>query len=1003
MQRRAVWLLCALTLSVVGAGTAGGSEPSRGTVGPVDQGAQSSITWKGPPPPGGISGPVVLGCPEDPTVYCDTFDLEVAVPPEYWTGKAGGVEIEISWPDPADQYKVCTSDNVCESSSDVRSTDHRFGSIRIFVDRPSGPLRIRVQYEQVADNRDGYTGVARFVSSSAATPAVFDEQTGMDFGPATIVSAHFLGPEPQVTVERPSPSQVGGPLLADRMFVDWPMGLASTSSQLHRSEDGGDSFRLLFDMGCPQRNRPGCATAGGADSDAAVNPVNGNLYFADLETGNVAFATSETHGDDFPPDQQKAISNPAIPPADRQWVAGADPTRFRISEPGKDRPTRLQAFLAYDEGLITKVIQGIDLAGNPVPQPDPQIPAFSGEKGPLLADNTQGPGAGWLYLGGGDVVATVHSSNYQKPEGTEGGWRVNRVMPVPHNGVELFQWLALDEAGNAYATWVPTQPEDSGKPAVVMFAASPIDDPRNDPRDGGWPGAHWTEPIQVSLPRLGSAIFASVTAGAEGRVGLAYMATDDHVGPAGTAPGGAEWKTYGAVMTNALDQEGPLIVRTTEVSERIAHLGPICTGGLIGCDVQTGDRSLLDLIDISFDIDGRLTVVSMDNHSSFAEKSGGIPIAGEKKRPFAHVSKQIAGPSLFPGEDLSIPLPTSPVSDPAADANWPNAATGTNLQAFDLREASLQLEGSDLVARITLADASSAAMTRDLGTYAASYPLTAPPAERLQYILRFSTEQDIYHLSFEHQMGGARRGFGGRLDDNDRLLTNSRPGASTNGVGYHTDGVKVDARIEDNTLVLTVPAGAFGLAEGARLFSVTAFATAGPLEENEQTTENIMRTVDASPPFDVTLTRTVSPTPTPTVSPTPAPAPVPSTSPSPQPTGHCDIIGTPEDDYLPGTEAGETICGRGGDDVLIGGGGDDTLLGGVGDDRLLGQAGQDVLNGRRGSDELRGGTDRDILLGRPGADMLFGGSDDDFLRGGRGRDRCRGGSGRNQRRSCEHF
>lgn len=564
-------------------------------------------------------------------------------------------------------------------------------------------------------------------------------------------------------------------------------------------------------------------------------------------------------------------------------------------------------------------------------------------------------------------------------------------MPTPHNGVELFQWLALDEAGNAYATWVPTPATDSGKPVVVMFAASPIDDPRNDPRDGGWPGSYWTQPIQVSLPRLGSAIFASVTAGSEGRVGLAYMGTDDHVGPAGTAPAGAEWKTYGAVITNALDREGPLIVRTGEVSERVAHLGPICTGGLIGCDEDTGDRSLLDLIDISFDADGRLTVVSMDNHSSFAEKSGGMPIAGEKKRPFAHVSKQVAGPSLFPGGDLSVPVPISPVSDPAADATWPNTATGTNLAALDLREASLQLEASDLVARITLADASASAMARDLAAYAAPFPLTAPPAERLQYILRFSTEDDIYHLSFEQDIQGARRAFGGRLDDNDRLLSNSRPGAPTNGTGYHTDDVRVEARIEDNSLVLTTPAATFGLAEGSRLFSVTAFAAAGPLEEDEQTTENIMRTVDASPPFDVTLTRTVNPSAT--------PAPTPSTS--PQPSGRCDIVGTPGDDYLPGTDEGETICGLGGDDVLIGGGGDDTLLGGDGDDRLFGQVDEDVLNGRWGSDELRGGTGGDTLLGRPGHDILFGGSADDFLRGGRGRDRCRGGSGRNHLRGCE--
>ena len=47
---------------------------------------------------------------------------------------------------------------------------------------------------------------------------------------------------------------------------------------------------------------------------------------------------------------------------------------------------------------------------------------------------------------------------------------------------------------------------------------------------------------------------------------------------------------------------------------------------------------------------------------------------------------------------------------------------------------------------------------------------------------------------------------------------------------------------------------------GSNLYSVTGFATAGPLEQTEQTQTglpqnalDVMRTVDASPPFDTTL------------------------------------------------------------------------------------------------------------------------------------------------------
>lgn len=53
--------------------------------------------------------------------------------------------------------------------------------------------------------------------------------------------------------------------------------------------------------------------------------------------------------------------------------------------------------------------------------------------------------------------------------------------------------------------------------------------------------------------------------------------------------------------------------------------------------------------------------------------------------------------------------------------------------------------------------------------------------------------------------------------------------------------------------MLTAPAADFGLSTGSKLWSVTAFATAGPTEGNDMLSSDVLRTVDATPPFDTTL------------------------------------------------------------------------------------------------------------------------------------------------------
>jgi hypothetical protein len=108
----------------------------------------------------------------------------------------------------------------------------------------------------------------------------------------------------------------------------------------------------------------------------------------------------------------------------------------------------------------------------------------------------------------------------------------------------------------------------------------------------------------------------------------------------------------------------------------------------------------------------------------------------------------------------------------------------------------------------------------------------------------------IYHLSAEFVPGSGLRFFGGRLDADDRLINPANP-IDAIAAGYHTDaGFAVTGDLKGKTLTLRGLASAFGLATGAKIYSVTGFSMAGPLEAEELTAGYTMRTADASPPFD---------------------------------------------------------------------------------------------------------------------------------------------------------
>ncbi len=684
----------------------------------------------------------------------------------------------------------------------------------------------------------------RFIDTPVTlTPAVTFDTTPVAFAPSTVVSAHFLGAEPQTTLERRIAASQPGRLDPNRIFVDWPLSTRSNIGQVSRSTDGGDSFRLLLDLTCAARSRPNCLTGGGGDTENTVNLANGNFFFSDQEAlANVAEASSTDHGDSFPATRQFAVTNAALV-TDRHWLAATDGVDVTVLG------QKIDAFLAYHGGPITTVgqyVQGITSDGVVLPQPAVgQIRGVS-QSGPIRFDATSGPGRGWIYQAfynsSGIKVATAFGNTYIDPN----SWVTNNVTP---GTPLLFPWLQLDGSGNAYVSW------SGSADGVIYLSISPISDPRNNPTLGGRPGSFWTPQVRVTPPQIRSSIFAGVVGGDPGRIVVTYMGSEDCVVPpaASFIPDncalGTTWNAYASLIPNALNMTTgtAATISTGKVSHRVTHRGTICTGGTVAC--LSADRSLLDMMDVGFDEDGRVGLVFMDNNNRLAAPN---LTDASKNGPFTLFAKRVAGPSLSAAKPtVAVPVAEGSVVDPPGDSKWPNTAGGAYLKSADLLGAQAFIDAQgQLVARIPVGDSSAAQIKSDIATYNAQ-SLTQTQATRFQYVFRFATADDVWHMSFEQNADGTGRFFAGRMDANDGLMNVGS--TATIGAAYHTDAIAVNGSTRGNVITLRAKASDFGLSLGSRIVSATAFSLAAQSESTELTIANVARILDATPPFDATL------------------------------------------------------------------------------------------------------------------------------------------------------
>ena len=834
------------------------STPASGSV----DAANPTTSWSFAPVAGANVGvtPIVTNCV---ATFCDNFDLTVAAPP---TGMQGVLTVDLTW-----------------NNTTAGGTD-----LDLFVVAPDGttsgpgspddmPTGAGKEELKLAATKSG-TYHIRSVAGTAPTPTpaqgtatiaytpIPPTTTGgsitstLQFAPSSLVSANLLGAEPQLNIERGVANSPAGRINPNYAFIDWPFSSRTQSDILQRTTNGGDTWRQILDFRCSERNAPGCASGGGGDSVNRVNQYDGNVYFGEQEVvAQEALSSSTDLGDTFQPTRQQPISNTATA-VDRQWISTVDAPNIQVTPLATlgqptPLPVTLDAFYSYHIPAAGEYIQGVTTAGQVLPQPNPQI-AIVSQSGPSRVDvNPKSLGNGYFYQcyrdGNGFEVATAKISDYQLNTAYS-------IHNVSKDQPAIFPWINLDNQGNLYATWVTG--------GVVKYRYSQIGLPTNNPAMGGIPGTTWSDTYVVNPSALGSNVFPEVVAGDPGHVAIVYDGTTDYTGPSDTAPSTARWQPYVSIATDPLGNAPAF--QTGAVSHRVVHVGSICTSGT----TCTGDRSLLDLIDIQMDTSGRVGVVYTDNNDQFGRDTGSSTSRGQ---PFVHFAKITQGPSLLGSSTVNLSIPTnSRAADPGDSATWPNVVStpSTDLKSLDERSAAVTVNNGQLVGTINLLDASSATMQNDITSFnsamqnGVSYSTANPAAAatRLLYILRFETgfvdamhQGDVYYLAYEASAGGATRAFGAKLDGTNATAKSSNAISYTSKTG--TAAVPTTGTVSGNTLTLSAALSSLGLSASDTIYSVTAFAYAGPSEAIESMQDpasngaTIGRIVDATPPFDATL------------------------------------------------------------------------------------------------------------------------------------------------------
>jgi hypothetical protein len=742
------------------------------------------------------------------------------------------------------------------------------------------------------------------VRGPAAAKSGRDSASGaIGFATPTVVDEYRPGFEP----DNATVPMISGDPYAGSTFVSMPNGFSTTMSYIWRSDDNRQTFHLV------EGNAFGKSTncVGGGDSEIQIDPVNGDVYFADLQgLTNFSNSSSSDGGHTW---NTTCVAVPGVG-VDRQWEAIDDNGGQDAVGPGANGG---RLYFDYDnvdqdalgngnQLVMNESVDGVHFGANctgtsaggqtasACPEPPAMISPDESIPGNVVVDNVPGnayqhrvyaihTGDGGTsvivsYCSGaaGDVTAAEVAADCTDPTAFTPGQnpndptdRTNRYWhdsfvrsPGNWETGQLFPSIAIDTAGNLYAVWsqYPTNSSGVDGPGAIMLSVS---------TDGA---QHWSTPVQISQTGLNETVMPWIAVGSPGRVGISYYGADDtrdgNVGP--DASNGAVWNLYYAFSADGL-QPSPSFANTqvNEPGHPIKY-GDISTGGLGG----TEDRSLGDFFQVHAGPQGQAIIsyvddTSADRNADTCQGCGETP--PEAAGPVM-VATQNAGPSLFAGQNVpaggtNLGSVTVSTSQAAKDAFL--AAAGQDIPAAanqQLTGASATVSGDNLVVSLTTADpnlANDLSVSPTLGGPVADWMVRwAAPA----YSAQASNYQNcptngaptcdgnIYYVGMESVAGQAPSFYTGST----QAVTDTHAKFFE-----YPATTPVQGSIKGATITWTVPLADIGSpATGQGLYSITGF-TSTQLQPSPTTTqstsanngevgdENIPNQIAALPAFDL--------------------------------------------------------------------------------------------------------------------------------------------------------
>jgi uncharacterized protein YfiM (DUF2279 family) len=723
------------------------------------------------------------------------------------------------------------------------------------------------------------------------------------FAVPTVVDQFRPGYEPDNAVA----PQVKGNPYSGSTFVSMPNGFSTTMSYVWRSDDGNQTFHPT------EGNVFGKPTTcvGGGDTELQIDPVNGDVYLADLQ-GLTNFSNSaSSDGGHTWNTTCTAVPGTGV---DRQWEAIDDNGGTSAVGPG---PNDGRLYFDYDnvdqdatgsgnQLVMNESLDGVHfgaycqgggsggttVSGCAVPpamiSPNESIP------GNVIVDNIpgnpyqhrvfaihtgdNGSSVVLSYCSGakGDNTAAEVAQDCTDPTAFTPGQNPNDPMdrtnrywhdvyvqkPGSYSTGNLFPSIAIDRAGNLYTVWsqYPTGSNGVDGPGAIMMSVS---------TDGG---STWSSATPISQSGLNEAVMPWIVAGDRGRVGVAYYAANDtidgNVGP--DASNKAVWNLFYAFSTHALTASGFHYTQVNEPGHPI-KFGDISTGGLGGAE----DRSLGDFFQVHAGPNGQAVISYVDDTSADrnTDTCGGCGETPPEAAGPVMVATQNRGPSLYAG----AAIPATPTNDqgsvsvPATQAAKSAflAAAGQDVAAAanqQLTAARVTSDGTNLTVTLTTADpnlANDLSVSPTLGGPVANWMVRwAAPSYSEQSTdytncpgAGSACDGNIFYVGMESDGGGSPSFYYG-----------STQALTTTHAKYFeypaTNTADLSAKINGSSIQWTLPLkDVGGPAAGQGLYSITGFTSTQlqpspsstatvPANNTEVGDANIPNLIAATPPFD---------------------------------------------------------------------------------------------------------------------------------------------------------